>query len=401
MQGEDGKVSDALGGNRNLYKILRGFTRVRILHVLDFYGPQGGLHFYLKRLKDLLHERYGVQMYFVAREQTPYRLDQHLIELDVPHFNGHKLIEWIKSISPDIIHFHDSVDIEVMRFCQQHFPVVRTVHDNELFCPNMFFINQSICNQSLTSMCAQKGCISTDVLNDYTERIQIYKKFNFITYFSDSIHDRLLAYGFNSDKIVKIPTLIDTKSKNDYVPIDEDNIILFTGRVVEYKGVEFLIRAVARLTHKNWKVVLAGTGDTIYVKKLVKLCVQLGISDKISFVGHLMRSELESYLARAKVFVFPSIGHEGYGYSGADARSFGIPIVAFDVGGVEEWLIDGYNGYIVPVKDVDAMAKAIDKILLDGSLFNRLRENAYTWNRDYPSVESQIDSMYHFYSKII
>lgn len=78
----------------------------------------------------------------------------------------------------------------------------------------------------------------------------------------------------------------------------------------------------------------------------------------------------------SSIAVFPSLWQEPFGLTGIEAMSCGIPVVGFDVGGVSEWLKNGYNGILVPERDTTAMAGAIDQLLNDKELRKSLGKNA-------------------------
>jgi glycosyltransferase involved in cell wall biosynthesis len=83
---------------------------------------------------------------------------------------------------------------------------------------------------------------------------------------------------------------------------------------------------------------------------------------------------MEHLYAQADLVIFPSVWDEPFGLVGIEAMAHGVPVVAFDVGGVREWLTEGVGGWCVPRKDVDAMALAIDTALSDPDLRREVGE---------------------------
>jgi len=106
---------------------------------------------------------------------------------------------------------------------------------------------------------------------------------------------------------------------------------------------------------------------------LETLAVALGIADRIQFTGWL--DDPESCFADCDVVVFPSRWQEPFGLSGAEALAHGVPVVAFDTGGVREWLDDGRGGFVVPEKDLQAMADKLDTLASDSALRREMGEN--------------------------
>ena len=98
--------------------------------------------------------------------------------------------------------------------------------------------------------------------------------------------------------------------------------------------------------------------------------------------------------------VFPSRWQEPFGLSGAEALAHGVPVVAFDVGGVREWLTDSVSGFIVPEKDTAAMAGKLDLLYRDKSLAGRLGKAALELVRDRFSPEKYIAAMKQLLSSV-
>ncbi len=145
--------------------------------------------------------------------------------------------------------------------------------------------------------------------------------------------------------------------------------ILSVGRLVPRKGHSYLIDAVARLVAKgrSLKLVIVGYGplkdELIARGKGIDLEIKEAISEE----------ELNEEYKAADIFVLPSITDEqgekeGLGLVSLEAISFGVPVVAFDNGGIGEVIIDGKTGLLVAEKDTEGLAAAIEKLLDDRKL---------------------------------
>jgi glycosyltransferase involved in cell wall biosynthesis len=142
-------------------------------------------------------------------------------------------------------------------------------------------------------------------------------------------------------------------------------IVTTVGNVRRVKGHDILVRAAARVIEQHPQVQFRVVGDVLepeYFAELQQLVRSLGISSNFHFVGGI--SDLAGYLGSADIFVLPSRS-EGFSNAVIEAMAASLPVVATDVGGNAEAVIDGTNGYIVKANDVAALFEAIEKLLGD------------------------------------
>jgi glycosyltransferase involved in cell wall biosynthesis len=99
----------------------------------------------------------------------------------------------------------------------------------------------------------------------------------------------------------------------------------------------------------------------------------------------LLPGELGEFYREATVFVMGSLWPEPFGMAGPEAMRYGLPVVAFDAGGIREWLTDGENGYLIPWKDANLFAARLDQLLRDKTLARRLGRSAFEAVQRYDS----------------
>ena len=150
--------------------------------------------------------------------------------------------------------------------------------------------------------------------------------------------------------------------------------ILFLGRLGERKGVPVLIAALGRLAAKKleWRAVIAGDGDAAPYRAEVE---RLGLRDRVSFPGWLAEAEAHERLSRAALLVLPSEA-EGLPMSIIEAFAWGVPVISTPVGSTPDILHDGVEGLMMPVGDVEALAKALERLVGDPALRQKLGANA-------------------------
>jgi glycosyltransferase involved in cell wall biosynthesis len=150
-----------------------------------------------------------------------------------------------------------------------------------------------------------------------------------------------------------------------------ENVIMSACRLVGWKGIQYAIKAVARLIGEGYciKYVIIGGGE--YRQDLEKLARTLGVENRILFQGGIKNSELPHYYSMAKVAVFPSIGVETFGISIAEAMSCGVPVISTRVGGIPEVVAEG-TGLLVPPRDEVSLSEALKTLISDNALRERM-----------------------------
>jgi glycosyltransferase involved in cell wall biosynthesis len=106
----------------------------------------------------------------------------------------------------------------------------------------------------------------------------------------------------------------------------------------------------------------------------------------------VLPTELGSFYHEASVFVMGSLWPEPFGMAGPEAMRYGLPVVAFDAGGIREWLTDGENGFLVAWKNADLFAARLDQLLRDKALARQLGRSGFDFVQRYDSCR-QIDRL--------
>lgn len=378
---------------------------IKVLHFLRCFTDDCGAYYYLKKLEKGLFQ-YSIKQYYLAYENLDAYKEKAAAE-GVSTIHDVDLNAFMQQINPDIIHFHDNYSHYIFAGLTDHKKFydlcrakiqIRTIHDySQAICPNYLHENHGDCNGYLKESCIDKSCISEEVYWPYKEYITELKKNDGITFFSNHTGEKLKEMGFQENQLFKLPPLLP-RPKEHSAPTS--NQILFAGRIVPQKGLEYMLEAMSKVKNGDWAITIAGQGDRHYIKQLMKLAVSLHIDDKVAFVGHLPREELLKQYMKTKIMIFPSISHETYGFSGGEAISYGIPTVAFQIEGINEWLIDGYNGIMVPIMDTDAMAEAVNSLLTNCSLYEEFKSNCLEWSSKL-AYEDQLKSMLQYYKSFL
>jgi phosphatidylinositol alpha-1,6-mannosyltransferase len=151
-------------------------------------------------------------------------------------------------------------------------------------------------------------------------------------------------------------------------------VILTVGRWAaseQYKGVDDLIRALAKLRATFPSLTLAAVGAGDDLPRLQKLATELDVATAVRFLTNLSKQELAACYARADIFALPSTG-EGFGLVFLEAMAFAKPIVAAAAGGSTDLVEDNVNGLLIPPRDQGALIQALDQLLRDAALRSTL-----------------------------
>jgi D-inositol-3-phosphate glycosyltransferase len=185
-------------------------------------------------------------------------------------------------------------------------------------------------------------------------------------------------YDAEMRKIKIIPPGVDTKrfrplppdvARREIGAPEDQNMLLFVGRIEPLKGVDTLIRAAARLYEEREDICVAVIGGDTEVDesqemaRLKELREELGVGDLVTFLGAHDQDRLQFYYAAAQVLVMPSY-YESFGMVALEAMACGTPVIASEVGGLAYLVQDGVTGFHVPDRAPDELAGKI-RLLID------------------------------------
>jgi glycosyltransferase involved in cell wall biosynthesis len=172
------------------------------------------------------------------------------------------------------------------------------------------------------------------------------------------------------------------------------NLIIYAGQIIRGKGVDVLIESLALLDVKFECVILGDGNHKAYCEELTK---KLGLADRVHFKGFIPQEELKGYYRECSVVALSSLWPEPIATIGLEVMRYALPVVAFDAGGIKDWLLDGQNGYLVPWMDRAQFAARIKQLLLDKPLAKKLGENGLklvSERYDFPQYIVDLEDMF-------
>jgi lipopolysaccharide heptosyltransferase II len=178
-------------------------------------------------------------------------------------------------------------------------------------------------------------------------------------------------FGVNAEKIRYIPRGVDLnffKYNPSFLRKRSNFTIAVIGRLTPIKGHIYFLKAIARIvrTIPKVKVLIIGEpspGKQGYKSELKLLIRQLGLSNYVEFLGR--RSDLPQLLTDIDVVVVPSIVKEAFGRVIIESQAVGVPVIASDIGGISEVIDNDETGFLVPARDVEALANKIIEVKQD------------------------------------
>jgi glycosyltransferase involved in cell wall biosynthesis len=175
--------------------------------------------------------------------------------------------------------------------------------------------------------------------------------------------------------------------------------VLFCGRLVHYKGIEYLVEAISQLN--DVRLVIAGTGPE--QAKCRQAIVSLGLEDRVDLVGKIDDDELKALYHACECFVLPSISRaESFGIVLAEAMACGRPVISTDIGsGTSHINIDGETGYVVPPRDAKALAAAIARVVGDVDIQRQLGSSARRRAETSFGTDTILDQTIQLYDEIV
>jgi glycosyltransferase involved in cell wall biosynthesis len=254
----------------------------------------------------------------------------------------------------------------------------------------------------------------SDILKQKT-LLRIYKPFQ-----SWMIHRADLILGTSPVYVKESPFLKNVQDKIDYIPIGVEPIVvkpssidtlrkkysgrklIFSlGRLVEYKGYEYLIRAAQHLSDE-YLILIGGTGPLH--DALSNLIEKLGVKNKVELIGFVKDEDAPTYFGACDLFCLSSIWKtEAFAIVQIEAMSCAKPLISTRIDGSGVSWVNAHNvsGLTVPIQDANALAEAIVSILSNVDTYNRLSKGALERYQSLFTQEEMVDKCCKIYKNIL
>lgn len=357
---------------------------MKILHISRDYSNSGGAEQYLfdlcSALENLGHE--VAVIYGHKNEKTWHVPGRNEYFLHGVHefSNGanDKILKACNDIiereNPDIINLHITSNPRLVYQLRKARPLIKSVHTPYFCCLRykLFRMTDTVCTRPLGCYCLLaaylKRCADPrpwNLAKDWqrcNHELENYRRLDQIVVFSKYVKDCLLQNEFEGDQVAVLSYFTNPPARVTQDNQAHENLILCVGRVTQEKGLDYLLRAVKEVSLDCRLVVV---GDGWYLNKTKYLARQLGMAHRVEFPGWVPHKDLGDYYSKCSMLVVPSVWPEPFGIVGIEAMGYAKPVVAFNVGGISEWLDHGETGFLIEPKNVKEMAAKIALLLKD------------------------------------
>jgi glycosyltransferase involved in cell wall biosynthesis len=199
---------------------------------------------------------------------------------------------------------------------------------------------------------------------------------------SEFIRDRVMSStGVPPAKVSAVTNVVDTSVFHPEAgvgPDPERPVVTFVGRIAAEKGLSTLIRAMATVAREVPEAVLEvvgpdsdGTERGGYLLECKQLVTELGLADRVRFVGAVSNDALPDRLRRSSVLAVPSVWGEPCGVVVLEGLACGVPVLGSRIGGIPELITEGENGMLCTPGDADDWGRGLSAALRDGGLRER------------------------------
>lgn len=388
---------------------------MKVLHVTDDLEGVSGVRSYLLGVRSLLADHdIASDLWSPPWPRQPW--SSNLSRWASRHY-ARAFAARLEDDPPDVVHAHNVwLRLSPTPLQAAHvrsIPVVMTVHDYHLVCPRKWMIasDDAPCSTGFSGRCLVGACRGS------REGVH-WLPYNALRWLKVALHRRLLARwvstfvcpsrhlaswmqrSFESDRIVHIANFADPPPQ-PALPPDPTGNVLYAGRLSREKGVDVLVRAIARLIPELPGVTLTVAGDGPETTNLQRLTDALKLQKNVDFVGRLEPEQLETAYRRAVVCVLPTLWMENCPVAVLEALARARAVVATRLGGVPELVDDTTTGHLFERGNVLELAHKLADVIQDPERAREMGAAAHTsWQQHY-TPERHGTALRTLYTKLL
>lgn len=182
--------------------------------------------------------------------------------------------------------------------------------------------------------------------------------------------------------------------------------IVTVARLVEKKGIEYGIRAVAKLIDNNFNVKYTIVGNGSLRKKLQQLIKKLGVGDAVKLLGSQQQEEVIEILNNSHIFLAPSVtskrgDQEGIPVALMETMAKGLPVVTTQHSGIPELVQDGISGFLVPERDVEALAEKLSYLVNHPELWSKMGAAGRSFVEKHYNISNLNNQLVEIYQNLL
>jgi colanic acid/amylovoran biosynthesis glycosyltransferase len=233
---------------------------------------------------------------------------------------------------------------------------------------------------------------------------ELFAEGELILAISETLAETLVALGCPRERLAVHPVGVDVGRARP-APLAAPRIVS-VARLVEMKGIEYGVRAVARLVDEFPGLRYEIAGDGPLRPELERLSAELGVGERVRLLGWQTRDEVEALLGEGGIFLAPSVtaadgAQEGLPTVLMEAMAWRLPVVATGYSGTPELVRDGVDGRLVPERDVDAIVEGLRGLLRDPAARARMGESGRKRVAERHDIERLNDRLVERYRELL
>lgn len=408
---------------------------MNILLINNFYYNRGGDCTYLFSLKKLLEENGHKVIIFSMdhpqnfySEYSPYFVSYINYADEVKNkniYSGIKVLfrsiysaearrnieRLIKDTKPDLVHLNNirhHITPSILWPIKNHnIPVVWTLHDYQLICPNISFVAKGrICEKCksrkyfwpIFARCKKNSFLASAMAAIEHTAQMITKAYDLVgAYICPSIFlkNKFVEYGFQSEKLILLNHFINIDCDDESEP--PGDYLLYVGRLSEEKGVKTLIDAVINVEFCKLKIV----GDGPLKEELILYVKSNNADNKIEFLGYKNHKDVITILKKCKFLVIPSEWYEVTGLVILEAFACGKTVIGSRIGGIPEFIKDNDTGLTFEPGNSNELSFKINFLMKNPDKIKKMGESARAYVKQELSPGKHYEKLMEIYRKAI
>ena len=327
--------------------------------------------------------------------------------------NASGLLAILEQFQPDAVCVQSVADLEVLEaLVASGVPTVRMVLDHNLGSarsPRNPGFTRCIHERLASPFCAsprdafearhRKGRFSSKGPGCSTKvrEVELNRRLACMIVATQFVKEELQRNGFDAERIEILPPVPRAGNPVHGSSFCRRNIVLHAGQIIRRSRVDVLIESLAQV-RVPFECFIFGDGN--HRAFCERLTHQLGVTDRVHFKGCVPPAEIDIYYRESSAVAVTSVWSDPLGTAGLEGMRYGLPVVAFDTGGVNEWLINGYNGYRVPSMDRTAFATRVEALLRDKALGRRMGCHGQRMVAEYYGFSTYIDRLEALFARV-
>jgi len=391
---------------------------VRILLVNQFISLEGGVERYLHDLCSNLTER-NIQVVFLHGQSSDTEPPPNVKSLCLPDLwqqgqalsakTRRNLFQVLTQENPDVVYLHNIEDGAAISLISSCHPTVRFIHGSKTTCPDgkrWLHRPDAQCFYPLSKTCMFRAhtrhCMprlptkAWRAFQQSRQSLVATQELPALIVASHFMKEMLALNHCSPERITVLPYFPQWEGE-EWTPPMAPKSILFVGRLRTAKGILELIELLAR-THSD--ITMSVVGDGLARQQAEETAQRLGLENRVTFHGWLMGGALKEAYQRNALVVVPSLWPEPFGIIGLEAATMCRPAIAFDVGGMGDWLKDSETGYLVKAGDFDQMQSRIESLLMNPEKARTMGLKARDYVEKHFCAESHLTELVRIFKSV-